>query len=52
MMTLRDRIHVDLQTREIYITNEYGCRIVYYEAFSDLVEIEDELVKIGSYYIN
>ena len=25
---------------------------MYYEALNDLVEIEDELVKIGSYYIN
>jgi hypothetical protein len=36
----------------VYVTNEYGCRIVYFEALNDLVEIEDELVKIGSYYIN
>lgn len=52
LLTLRDRIHVDLQTREVYVTNEYGCKIIYFEALNDLVEIEDEMVKIGSYYIN
>lgn len=52
MITLRDRIHVDLETREVYVTNEFGSRIIYYEALNDLVEIENELVKIGSFYIN
>jgi len=52
MITKRDRIHVDLNTKEVYVTNEFGARIIYYEAFNDLVEIEDELIKIGSYYIN
>jgi len=49
---MRDRIHVDFDTKEIYVTNEYGMRIVYYEALNDLAEIEEELIKIGSFYIN
>lgn len=49
---MRDRLHVDYETREIYVTNEYGMRIVYYEALNDLSELEEELTKIGSYYIN
>jgi hypothetical protein len=49
---MRDRIHVDLNTKEIYVTNEYGMRIIYYESLSDLSELEEELIKIGSFYIN
>lgn len=52
MITLRDKVHVDLKTKEVYVTNEFGARIVYFEAMNDLVEIEDELVKIGSFFIN
>lgn len=52
LLTMRDRLHVDFQTKEIYVTNEYGMRIIYHESLSDLAEIEEELVKIGSYYIN
>jgi len=41
LITKRDRIHVDFETKELYVTNEYGSKIIYYEAFNDLVEIED-----------
>ena len=49
---MRDKLHVDYDTKEIYVTNEYGMRIVYYEALNDLTELEEELTKIGSYFIN
>jgi hypothetical protein len=52
LLTMRDRLHVDYETKEIYVTNEYGMRIVYYEALNDMSELEEELTKIGSYYIN
>ena len=34
------------------MTNEYGMRIIYYESLNDLAELEEELIKIGSYFIN
>ena len=49
---MRDRLHIDYDTKEVYVTNEYGMRIVYYEALNDMTELEEELTKIGSYYIN
>ena len=52
LLTMRDKLHVDYDTKEIYVTNEYGMRIVYYEALNDLTELEEELTKIGSYFIN
>ena len=36
MITRRDKITVDLETREIYVLNEYGMKIVYHEALMDL----------------
>lgn len=27
-------------------------RVVYHESFADMMSIEEELIKIGSYYIN
>jgi len=27
-------------------------RIIYYESLNDLAELEEELIKIGSYFIN
>jgi hypothetical protein len=32
--------------------NEFGHEIVYAESLNDLVELEEELLKIGSFYIN
>lgn len=52
LLAMRDRVHVDFQTKEIYVTNEYGMKIIYHESLNDLAEIEEELIKIGSYYIN
>ena len=49
---MRDTIHVSLETNEVYVLNEYGQRIIYAEAMSDMAALEEELVKIGSYYIN
>ena len=48
----RDRIIVDQDLEEIQIINEFGQKIVYSESLNDLVELEEEMIKIGSYYIN
>lgn len=36
LLTKRDKLHVSPTTREIYVTNEFGMPIVYYEALNDL----------------
>ena len=48
----RDRIIVDQELREIQILNEFGQQILYSEAINDLVELEEEMIKVGSYFIN
>lgn len=52
LLNKRDRVHVDFQTQEVYVTNEFGMRILYHEALNDMMQIEEELIKIGSYFIN
>ena len=34
------------------IFNEFGQPIVYGEALNDMVALEEEMIKIGSFYIN
>jgi hypothetical protein len=48
----KDRIFVDMTLREIKVTNEFGMPIMYEEALSDMVLLEEEMIKIGSFYIN
>ena len=48
----RDRIVVDQALEEIQVINEFGQKIIYSESLNDLVELEEELIKIGSFYIN
>ena len=52
LMVKRDRIIVNSVTKEIKIINEYGHEIVYSEALNDMLELEEEILKIGSFYIN
>jgi hypothetical protein len=51
-MDTRDKVVVDETKEEITIIDNYGIKIVYEEALNDMMEIEEELLKIGSYYIN
>lgn len=37
---------------DIQVVDEYGIKIIYEESLNDMLEIEEELLKIGSYYIN
>lgn len=51
-MIKRDRIVVDEESMEVTILNEFGQKIVYGEALNDMVELEEEMIKVGSYYVN
>lgn len=37
---------------EIQVLDEHGIKVVYREALNDLVLLEEEMIKIGSYYLN
>ena len=36
---------------DIIVTDEYGIKVIYEESMNDMLEIEEELIKIGTYYI-
>lgn len=52
LIVKRDRILVVEERKEVKVMNEYGQPIVYNEALSDMVALEEELIKIGSFFIN
>ena len=37
---------------EIAVLDEHGIRIVYEEAINDVLMLEEEMIKIGSYFLN
>ena len=51
-MVKRDKILVEEQKKLVTVYNEFGQPIVYAEALSDMVALEEELIKIGSFFIN
>jgi len=52
LIVKRDKIIVVEERQEVRVFNEFGQPIVYSEAITDLVALEEELIKIGSYFIN
>ena len=46
-----DKAEIDEKTREVLIKDDYGVYILYDCALQDMKDLEDEIVKIGSYYI-
>ena len=52
LIVKRDRILLVEERQEVKVLNEYGQPIVYNEALTDMVALEEELIKIGSFFIN
>ena len=52
LMVKRDKILVVAEKMEVRVFNEFGQPIVYAESMTDMVALEEELIKIGSYFIN
>lgn len=52
LITKRDRIVVNRVSKEVKVLNEFGHPIFYNEALNDMLELEEEIMKIGSFYIN
>ncbi len=34
------------------VYDEYGIKVMYDASLNDMLEIEEELIKVGTYYIN
>ncbi len=47
----RDKFEIDESNQDVIIYDEYGIKVIYEESLNDMLEIEEELLKIGSYYI-
>ena len=46
-----DAVEVDIKSQEVYIKDDFGIYIMYDCAMQDMKDLEDELLKVGSYYI-
>jgi hypothetical protein len=46
-----DHIEITEKTREVSIKDDFGIYILYECAMQDMKDLEDEMLKIGSYYI-
>lgn len=47
----QDKIEILESEMDIIVSDEYGINIIYEEALNDMLELEEELVKIGTYFI-
>ena len=52
LLVKKDRIIINDELQVIQVLNEFGNPILYAEAMNDMVELEEEMLKIGSHYIN
>lgn len=50
-MTRIDGFHINEETKEIFVIDDYGMYIMYDCALDDMANLDEELLKIGTYYI-
>jgi hypothetical protein len=48
----KDKIYQDQQSKLILVKDDFGINILYDCAFTDLENLESEVVKIASFFIN
>ena len=46
-----DHVEIDIKKREVFIKDDFGIYILYDCAMEDMKNLEDELLKVGSYFI-
>ena len=46
-----DHAEIFEKTREVYVKDDFGIYVLYECSMQDMRDLEDELLKIGSYYI-
>ena len=47
-----DKVELNEEKEEVYIKDDFGVYIIYDCVLQDMKGIEDELIKIASYYIS
>ena len=51
-LIFKQRLEASPEDCEIAVLDEHGIRVVYEEAINDLLQLEEEMIKIGSYFLN
>jgi len=52
MMNRVDHVEIDIEQQEVLIKDDYNIYIMYECALSDMQVLEEEMLRIGSYYIS
>ena len=52
MMGRVDHIEIDEELEEVYVRDDFGVYILYDCVLQDMKGVEEELIKICSYFIN
>ena len=47
-----DHIEVDGKNKEVYVRDDYGIYIMYECVLQDMKDLEEEMLRIGSFYLN
>lgn len=47
----QDRWDIDENTHDVIVYDEFGIKIIYQESLNDMLELEEELIKLGTYFI-
>ena len=48
----QDKVVIDYEKKEVKIFNHLDLQILYAETVDDMLALDEELIKIGSYFIN
>ena len=48
----QDKIVIDEKKKEVLVQDEYGISILYEATLHDMLALEEELIKIGTFYLN
>ena len=47
---MQDKWEVDEDSQDVTVEDEFGVKVIYKESLNDMLEIEEELIKVGSYF--
>jgi hypothetical protein len=48
----QDSWEIDEDNLDVIVYDEFGVKVIYQEALNDMLEIEEELIKTGTFFIN
>ncbi len=51
LLTRMDTFKIDEETKEIFVIDDFGMQVMFDCALDDIVNLDKELLKIGTFYI-